>query len=160
MEKGKQIASVPLVQADTTLETVLQTLDGSFKHVRYYKSFGQGPHWKSYWTFKKYRTLFDIDHTMGFWIDITRADDFVVAGLVPEVTHIELGHGWNFVGYPSFIDRTLSQALSGVDWEKAQGYDYNPPFNLKKLFGSDVMTAGEGYWVWVEIAADWIVEAS
>jgi len=155
MEKGKQIASIPLAQADTTLETVLQTLDGSYKHVRYYKSSDQGPHWKSYWTFKKYRTLFDIDHTMGFWIDITKPDDLVVAGLVPEVTRIELGHGWNFVGYPSFIERTLSQALAGVDWEKAQGYDDNPPFNLKQLSGTDVMTAGEGYWVWVDLPQSW-----
>ena len=155
MEKGKQIASIPLAQADTTLETVLQTLDGSYKHVRYYKSSDQGPHWKSYWTFKRYRTLFDIDHTMGFWIDITKPDDLVVAGLVPEVTQIELGHGWNFVGYPSFIERTLSQALAGVDWEKAQGYDDNPPFNLKQLSGTDVMAAGEGYWVWVDLPQTW-----
>ena len=155
MEKGKQIASVPLVQADTTLETVLQTLDGSYKHVRYYKSSDQGPHWKSYWTFKRYRTLFDIDHTMGFWIEIVKADHLVVAGLVPEVTRIELDHGWNFVGYPSFIDRTLSQALAGVDWEKAQGYDDNPPFNLKQLSGTDVTTAGEGYWVWVDLPQTW-----
>ncbi|MEE9489758.1 MAG: hypothetical protein V3V91_04880, partial [Thermoplasmata archaeon] len=155
MEKGKQIASIPLAQADTTLETVLQTLDGSYKHVRYYKSSDQGPHWKSYWTFKKYRTLFDIDHTMGFWIDITKPDYLVVAGLVPEMTQIDLGHAWSFVGYPSFVDRTLSQALAEVDWEKAQGYDDNPPFNLKQLSGSDVMTAGEGYWVWVDLPQTW-----
>ncbi|MCJ2556795.1 MAG: hypothetical protein LN415_06760, partial [Candidatus Thermoplasmatota archaeon] len=102
---GKQIASIPLVQEDTTLEVVLRTLEGSYRHVRYYKSSDQSGHWKSYWTFKTYRTLFDIDHTMGFWIDIVKPDDLVVAGLVPEVTQIELGHGWNFVGYPSFTYR-------------------------------------------------------
>ncbi len=154
---GKQIASIPLVQEDTTLEVVLQTLDGSYKHVRYYKSSDQSNHWKSYWTFKTYRTLFDIDHTMGFWIDIVKPDDLVVAGLVPEVTQIELGHGWNFVGYPSFIERTLSQGLAGVDWVKAQGYDDNPPFNLKQLTGSDIMRAGEGYWVWVDVPQVWEV---
>jgi hypothetical protein len=97
-EEGKQIASIPLVQDDTTLEVVLQTLDGSYKHVRYYKSSDQSHHWKSYWTFKPYSTPFDIDHTMGFWIDMKKADYLVVAGLVPDVTQIELGHNWNFVG--------------------------------------------------------------
>ncbi|MFQ5910308.1 MAG: Ig-like domain-containing protein [Thermoplasmata archaeon] len=154
---GKQIASVPLVQENTTLEVVLQTLDGSFKHVRYYKSSDQSNHWKSYWTFKTYGTLFDIDHTMGFWIDIVKPDNLVVAGLVPEATQIELGHGWNFVSYPSFIARTLDQALSGVDWVKAQGYDDTPPFNLRQLSGSDVMTAGEGYWIWVDLPQTWEV---
>ncbi len=156
-ETGKQIASIPLVQEDTTLEVVLRTLEGSYKHVRYYKSSDQSGHWKSYWTFKTYRTLFDIDHTMGFWIDIVKPDDFVMAGLVPDVTQIELGYGWNFVGYPSFIERTLSQALAGVDWVKAQGYDDNPPFNLKQLTGSDILRAGEGYWVWVDVPQVWEV---
>ncbi|MFQ6107197.1 MAG: Ig-like domain-containing protein [Thermoplasmata archaeon] len=156
-KEGKQIASIPLVQEDTTLETVLQTLDGSFRHVRYYKSSDQSHHWKSYWTFKTYRTLYDIDHKMAFWIDIVNADDLVVVGLVPEVTQIELGHGWNFVGYPSFIERTLSDALAGIDWEKAQGYDDNPPFNLRQLSGGDVMTPGGGYWVWVDLPQVWEV---
>jgi hypothetical protein len=92
---------------------------------------------------------------MGFWIDIIKPDYLVVAGLVPEVTHIELGHGWNFVEYPSFIDKTLTEALAGVDWEKAQGYDDRPPFNLKRLYGTDMMTTGEGYWVWVDHPQTW-----
>ncbi len=157
LKTGKQIASIPLVQEDTTLEVVLQTLDGSYKHVRYYKSSDQSKHWKSYWTFKTYRTLFDIDHTMGLWIDIMKPDDLVVAGLVPEVTQIDLGHGWNFVSYPSFIDRTVSYALAGIDWKKAQGYDDTPPFNLRQLSGSDMMTAGGGYWVWVDLPQTWEV---
>ena len=157
LEEGKQLASIPLIQDDTTLEVVLQTLAGSFKHVRYYKSSDQSHHWKSYWTFKTYRTLFDIDRTIGFWIDVTKADNLVVAGLVPDVTQIELGHNWNFVGYPSFVERTLSEALAAVDWEKAQGYDNTPPFNLKQLTASDVMRAGEGYWVWVDMPQVWEV---
>jgi len=157
LEEGKQIASIPLIQDDTTLEVVLQTLDGSYKHVRYYKSSDQSHHWKSYWTFKTYRTLFDVDHTMGFWIDMTKDDHLVVAGLVPDVTQIELGHGWNFVGYPSFIERTVAQALAGVDWEKAQGYNDVPPFHLRQLTVSDIMRAGEGYWVWVDLPQVWEV---
>lgn len=157
LEEGKQIVSIPLIQEDTTLEVVLQSLDGSYKHVRYYKSSDQSDHWKSYWTFKTYRTLFDIDHTMGFWIDITRADDLVVAGLVPEVTQIALSHEWNFVGYPSFVERSVSNALAGMDWLKIQGYDDVPPFNLRQMTGNDMMQAGEGYWIWVDLPQTWEV---
>lgn len=156
-EEGKQIASIPLVQEDTTLEVVLQTLEGSYKHIRYYKSSDQSHHWKSYWTFKTYRTLFEIDHTMGFWIDIARADYLVVAGLVPEVTYIALGHEWNFVGYPSFLERRVSNALARIDWMKVQGYNDVPPFHLKQLTGNDIMRACEGYWVWVDLPQVWEV---
>lgn len=157
LEEGKQIASIPLVQEDTTLEVVLQTLEGCYKHVRYYKSSDQSHHWKSYWTFKTYRTLFEINHTMGFWIDMTRDDHLVVAGLVPDVTGIALGHGWNFVGYPSFLERRVSEALADVDWMKVQGYNDVPPFHLNQLTGNDSMRAGEGYWIWVDLPQVWEV---
>ncbi|MCK4457426.1 MAG: Ig-like domain-containing protein [Thermoplasmata archaeon] len=157
IEKGKHLASVPLVQEDTTLEVVLQTLAGSFKHVRYYKSSDQSDHWKTYWTFKTYGTLFDIDHKMGFWIDMTKDDHLVVAGLVPEMTQIELGHNWNLVSYPSFIDRTVSDALAGIDWVKVQGWGATPPYHQKQMSASDIMTAGEGYWIWVDLPQVWVV---
>ncbi|MCJ2670282.1 MAG: Ig-like domain-containing protein [Candidatus Thermoplasmatota archaeon] len=151
LEKGKHLASVPLLQEDTTLEVVLQTLAGSFKHVRYYKSSDQNNHWKTYWTFKTYRTLFDIDHRMGFWIDMTKDDHLVVVGLVPEMTQIELGHNWNLVGYPSFIDRTVSDALAGIDWKKVQGWGATPPHHQKQMSSNDIMRAGKGYWIWVDL---------
>lgn len=151
LEKGKHLASVPLVQEGTTLEAVLQTLAGSFKHVRYYKSSDQSDHWKTYWTFKTYRTLFDIDHRMGFWIDMTKDDHLVVAGLVLEMTQIALGHNWNLVSYPSFIDRTVSDALAGIDWMKVQGWGATPPHHQKHMSANDVMRAGEGYWVWADL---------
>ncbi len=157
LEKGKHLASVPLVQEDTTLEVVLQTLAGSFKHVRYYKSSDQSDHWKTYWTFKTYGTLFDLDHKMGFWIDMTKDDHLVVAGLVPEMTEIELEHNWNLVGYPSFIDRTVSDALAGIDWQKVQGWGATPPNHQKQMGASDIMTAGEGYWIWVDLPQTWEV---
>jgi len=155
IEKGKHLASVPLVQEDTTLEVVLQTLAGSFKHVRYYKSSDQSDHWKTYWTFKTYGTLFDIDHRMGFWIDMTKDDHLVVAGLVPEMTQIELGHNWNLVGYPSFIDRTVSEALAGIDWQKVQGWGDTPPYHQKHMGTSDIMRAGEAYWIWIDLPQVW-----
>jgi hypothetical protein len=154
---GNWTGQAGLVQEDTTLEVVLQTLAGSFKHVRYYKSSDQSDHWKTYWTFKTYRTLFDIDHKMGFWIDMTKDDHLVVAGLVPEMTQIELGHNWNLVGYPSFIDRTVSEALAGIDWKKVQGWGNTQPYHQKQMSGSDIMTAGEGYWIWVDLPQVWEV---
>lgn len=157
LEAGKRIASIPLIQDDETLETVLQSLDGSYNHVRYYKSSDQSHHWKSYWTFKRYHTLYDINHRMGFWIQITRDDHLVVAGLVPEVTEIELGHGWNFVGYPCFTPMPIMDALADVDYKMVDGYSDTPPYHLRHLSSSDIMIADEGYWVWVDPPQIWLL---
>jgi hypothetical protein len=94
---------------------------------------------------------------MGFWIQITKDDYLVVAGLVPEFVEIGLGHGWNFVGYPSFTDRTVSDALSSLDWKKIDGYSDAPPYHLAHLNPGDIMTAGEGFWIWVDTPQVWIV---
>jgi hypothetical protein len=157
LEKGKRIASIPLVQDDETLETVLQSMDGSYDHVRYYRSSDQSDHWKSYWTFKHHRDLYYINHEMGFWIRVKKDDHLVVAGLVPEVTEIDFGHQWNFVGYPSFVSMQIMDALADVDYEKVDGYDETPPFHLKHLTDTDMMVAGEGYWVWVDVPQTWYV---
>lgn len=155
IETGRKLASIPLIQDDTTLEVVLQTINGSYNHVRYYKSSDQSDHWKSYWTFKTYRDLFEIDHTMGFWIEMTRADSLVVAGLVPGVTAVELRNGWNLVSYPSFTASTVQGALSTIDWKMIDGYSDIAPYHLRHLDSTDFMTPGEGYWIWVDLDQIW-----
>ncbi len=155
IETGRRLASIPLIQDDTTLEVVLQTLNGSYNHVRYYRSSDQSDHWKSYWTFKTYRDLFEIDHTMGFWIEMTGADSLVVAGLVPGVTAVELRNGWNLVSYPSFTASTVQGALSTIDWKMIDGYSDIAPYHLRHLDSTDFMTPGEGYWIWVDLDQIW-----
>ncbi|MFQ5909568.1 MAG: PKD domain-containing protein [Thermoplasmata archaeon] len=157
LEAGRRIASVPLIQDDEALETVLQSLSGSYNHVRYYKSSDQSDHWKSYWTFKYHRDLYYINHGMGFWIKMTKDDHLVVAGLVPGATETDLGHQWNFVGYPCFTPMQVQEALAGVDYKTVDGYDDTPPFHLAHMGDTDMMVAGEGYWVWVDLPQTWMV---
>ncbi|MEE9506943.1 MAG: hypothetical protein V3V98_07360 [Thermoplasmata archaeon] len=157
LEAGKRIASVPLVQANEALKVVLGSLSGSYNHVRYYKSSDQKDHWKCYWTFKTYRDLYHINHQMGFWIQMTKDDRLVVAGLVPDVTEIHLNHQWNFVGYPSFMAMQIQEALADVDYKMVDGYGDTPPFHLVHLADTDMMVAGEGYWVWVGSSQTWFV---
>jgi hypothetical protein len=158
MGVGPRLVSIPLVQNDETLETVLQSLDGSYDHVRHYRSSDPVDHWNSFWTAKAYRDFYTIDHRIGLWIRMTRDDHLVVAGLVPGSTGIELGKGWNHVGYPSFINRTVIDALSEVDWTAVDGYSDTPPYHLRHLDASDFMAAGEGFWIRVDLPQVWHVE--
>jgi len=55
--------------------------------------------------------LQNLDHTMGFWINMTEADTLVLTGSAPETTNILLSTGWNLVGYPSIDTQVLPDAL-------------------------------------------------
>jgi parallel beta-helix repeat protein len=157
LTSGWKFVSIPLEQYDTSLETVLQTLD--FDQVRYYNASDIKDNWKGYWTFKSYKgDLKDIDHKMGFWVHVTNDDYLTTAGLVPVSTGIMLYEGWNMVGYPSFINRTIDEALQWIPWTSVEGFDPNlPPFHLKKLLPTDIMSAGNAYWIEVTGNNIWIV---
>lgn len=92
---------------------------------------------------------------MALWIDAPVDTSIVVAGKVPTAAVIQLQQGWNFVGYPSFIMRSVGEALSGIDYERIEGYDAKPPEHLKLLWDNDNLVAGYGYWIKVGTAATW-----
>lgn len=157
MEEGMRTLSIPLVQAGSDVGSVLQTLEGSYEYVRHYDSADQTDCWKSYWSLKPYRDLLGIDHSMGLWIKMTKADDLVVAGLVPESTAISLNQGWNFVSYPSLTERQVGDVFSTLEYKAVQGYSDSPPYYLENKIEVSAMRPGEGYWVWVDSPQMWIV---
>ena len=154
LNEGLQLASIPLTQSNAALEVVLQTLKGSYEFVRSYNPSNQTDSWKSYWTFKTYGDLYEIDEKMGFWIKMTKEDDLVVAGKVPNTT-IHLLQGWNLVSYPSFIEKTVGDSLSGIDYVMVNGFGDISPFYTVELVESDLMRPGEGYWIWVDSDQIW-----
>jgi hypothetical protein len=82
------------------------------------------------------------------WIEMIASDILTVAGRVPLETSIQLYEGWNFVSYTSFTDRSVSEALDGIPYEQVEGFDESvPPYYLKTLSDSDIMSAGRGYWM-------------
>jgi hypothetical protein len=88
---------------------------------------------------------------------MTSHDNLTVVGEVPHNTTIQLYKGWNFVGYPSFTDRTVGDALNGLPYEQVEGYENSPPYYLRILSDSDVMTAGCGYWIRVAEDCTWMI---
>jgi parallel beta-helix repeat protein len=147
--------SFPVIQWNNSLPEVLKTLD--FDYVRYYNSSNPNDPWKSYYKNKPFNDLNYLDYKMGFWINLLSDDNFTVAGLVPKYTVIPLYSSWNMVGYPSFTNRTVSEALAGIPWTAVEGFDPTPPYYLKKLSGNDTMSVGNAYWIEVSNNAIWNV---
>jgi hypothetical protein len=113
--------------------------------------------------------LMKINNTMALWFYLTSSDQFVTAGRVPVSTDIPLYEGWNFVGFPSFSNSTLDDALNPVNWEAIRSFeagdpkmDYwkhnytEKPDHMKDPFE---MKTGYGYWILVAEESTWTVFA-
>ncbi len=158
LASGPNLVSVPLIQSNESIETVLQTVE--YDKAWHYDSSSQ--EWKWHMTSKGYRKgLFNINPTMGIWVNVTENSNLTVAGIVPAQTTIQLHKGWNLVSFPSFnATYAVSDLKADVDATMVEGYDLALPNFLRVLGDAEVLQAGESYWVSVEAEADWIVEVS
>ncbi len=156
MATGMVLMSVPVVVSDTSMSTVFQTI--SYVRIIYYDAnAGKRHNWKTFDTRKPYSDKFDVDHTMAVWVEVTADSYFTVAGMVPHETVINLVVGWNFVGYPSFFDRTVMETIV-VHHQTTEAFDpTDPPWYLQRLSDADLMTAGEGYWIHVSEDFSWVL---
>ncbi len=154
---GMELISIPVVMSDTGIQTVFQTAD--INRIIYYDAMaGKRHNWKTFDTRKPYNSLTDVDETMALWIDVKSDSHLIVAGLVPAETTISLVVGWNFVGYASFTDSAMGTTLAGAKKQKVEGYDSSdPPWYLRKLSESDIMSFGNGYWIHVSEDFLWTV---
>ncbi|HYS72283.1 MAG TPA: NosD domain-containing protein, partial [Thermoplasmata archaeon] len=152
---GPHLLSIPVRVSDTRIDAVLQTVVWDRART-YVNPSGQGKNWLVNDKAKPWADLTDVQAGMALWLSVGRASDLVVAGIVPAPVTIHLDVGWNFVGYESFVDRTVADALSGAKVQTVEGFDAtNAPFNLRRLADSDVLHAGDGLWVHVSEPFDW-----
>jgi len=152
---GKCLVSIPLILNDTRISTVLQTL--KLNAAWYYNNSDYINPWKSWNPSKSINDLKTVNHTMALWINLNDDSNLTVAGIVPKATDIYLKTGWNFVGYPSFIERYVADTLSGVNIERIEGYSQLLPENLKIYSDSEIMKPGYGYWIKVGTDTTWTV---
>lgn len=158
LNQGKHLVSIPLIQEDESAPIVLQTLSYDVA----WSCDSVNKEWKKYSPFRNYNDLLEIDHRIGFWVNVTRESNLTVAGLVPTVTTINLSEGWNLVGFPSFNSSyTVADLKAEVGAIRAEGFDPSlPPFQLRVLGDTEVLQTREAYWMKVDADVDWIVEVS
>lgn len=156
---GMNLISIPLIQSNETIRTVLRTVD--FDSVWHYDSSNQ--RWKWFSHVKPYfGELLKLNYAMSVWLDVTRDSNLTVAGLVPLVTNIDLVPGWNLVGYPSF-NTTLSVAdlKADIGARKVEGFSSaSSPYFLSELSDIDALQTGFGYWIYMDAPAVWVVDNS
>ncbi|MCK4457461.1 MAG: right-handed parallel beta-helix repeat-containing protein [Thermoplasmata archaeon] len=158
---GPNLVSIPLIQSNESIERVLQTVE--YDKAWYYDSLDQ--EWKWHMPFKGYRRgLWNLNHTMGVWVNVTGASRLTVAGVVPTQTSIHLFKGWNLVSFPSFkTSYTVADLKDETGATRVEGLETMPPWpssRLRVLGDAEVLQAGDGYWVRVGADTDWIIQVS
>jgi hypothetical protein len=102
-------------------------------------------------------TLTAMDEQHGYWLRTTGPESLTLSGVRLLTTAIPLCAGWNLIGYPSGVGKSVTEVLAGIDgqydlvyaydasdtgdpWEK---YDPNAPV------GNDLKTMRPwlGYWI-------------
>ncbi len=165
---GWNFISIPLVQNDETITTVLDDSWGdgatTWSEAYWYDATDSTDHWKHYNTATS--TLADlttIDHEIGFWIKITSLGDgdLTFAGDYPVSTTINLKAGWNLIGYPAQNDTAYDIASMKGDVTGillVEGYDSGGTYLLQSLADPYVLKRGEAYWVKVSGDVSWTID--
>jgi parallel beta-helix repeat protein len=163
--EGWNLISIPFIQSDTNLGTVLSSISGSYDAVQWYNVSDNKDHWKHHHILKPpiWNDLKEISHKIGFWIHITEPGGviFEYSGLKPAVNQtITLHPGWNLVGYPSLSDKLRLDALNniifGSDVDAIWTYD-TALHKWEEMTKLDYFERGRGYWIHSKVTKTWDV---
>jgi parallel beta-helix repeat protein len=163
--KGWNLISIPFIQSDMNIGTVLSSIAGSYDSVWWYNVSDTSHTWGLNNTSKPpyMNDLDSIDHTIGFWIHITQPGGrlFKYPGVQPTQNQtITFYPGWNMVGYPSLSNRNRTAALNNITFgsEVDSIWTYNAATQRwDEISPSDYFEVGRGYWIHSKVTKVWDV---
>jgi spore germination protein YaaH len=159
---GWNLVSFPLVQADTSVQTVLESIAGKYDRVMWYNPRTPTDRWWQYnanWP-AALNDLKNLNHTMGFWLNVTTAPATLnVTGTVPSSTGVPMRAGWNQIGYPAQDDTsyTVGQLKAATGATFVEGFNATATYKTSVLQDTAVLKRGRGYWVYVVADTVWTV---
>ncbi len=151
---GMQLVSLPLIPSDTSITSILQTLN--WRTVRTFVATSAADPWKARYA-RGTGDLLTATAGMALWVDLIAPDDFVVAGQIPLSTTVTLVPGWNFIGYGSFIVRVANVALAPFGLTRLEGYSSSGQYNLQAIVLTTNLQPGSGYWALLGSGGPWTV---
>lgn len=162
---GWNLISLPVIQSNNSLDSVLASITGSYDAVQWYNASDNSDNWKHNHKLKPnyLNDLDGIDHGIGFWIHITELGGvlFEYQGSQPTQNQtITLHPGWNMVGYPSLTNYNRTKGLNNLTFDTyvdaIQWYDVATK-SWHFMDQDDFFVPGRGYWVHSKIEAEWEV---
>jgi parallel beta-helix repeat protein len=162
--QGWNLISIPLIQEDKNLPSVLGSIDTWYDAVQWFDTTDSVDLWKHHKIGKPFgNDLFDLNETMGFWVHIIEPRDiiFVYNGTEAAVNQtIDLNVGWNQVGYPSLTSYNRTEGLNGLDFgteiNAIQWFDAATK-TWHFMGPDDNFIPGRGYWMHSKVDVEWKV---
>ncbi len=157
---GVSLISVPVLQADSTLTVVLQTLLAPTPLRGAWTYDGCTAAWSTYSSARPpgQNGLRTVTHRQGVYVDLAAADRFSVAGVLLTITRIQLCAGWNLVPFPSFGSMTAGQVMTATGASAVLTFDPTAvPGQTRTMVAGDPLLPGRGYWIVVSLATNWDV---
>ena len=159
LQPGLNLVSIPLVPIGSGITSVLSTIDPFYRAVWTYDPVANT--WKTWHRGEPSNGLTSLDLRMGFWVDVTGSSSrlLTVQGVPPTSTPIGLVAGYNLVGFPSAQTTVTVGAVKaatgatmivGFSGSAAPGY-------TRVMADNEVLLAGNGYYLYVPVAATWTV---
>jgi hypothetical protein len=165
LHEGWNLISIPYIQPDTNIDSVLSPIADSYDAVQWYNVTDSTDLWKHNHILKPshMNDLTEINHSMGFWIHITEPGGviFEYSGIKPTQNQsIPIHPSWNLVGYPSLTNHNrthgLNNVMYGPDVDAIQWYDASTQ-SWHFMGPDDLFLPGRGYWVHSKVEASWDV---
>jgi parallel beta-helix repeat protein len=165
LDPGWNLVSLTRIQSDTKLQTVLQSIEGLYDTVQWYNVADSNDPWKHYHVSKpsSINDLKELNHTMGFWLDITDSQGAIVVVLGDELIANQsfvIYPGWNLIGYPSnsrkLRDNALNNLNFGSEVDRVEKYNATTK-RIEEVASSDYFEMGQAYWIHSKVEKVWNV---
>ena len=162
LTQGWNLVSLPLVQGNTSLQSCLASIAGSYDRVQLYDGSSSNP-WKQYYAGWQpaLSDLSQLNHSVAFWLNVTTPSATLnVSGTLPSSTTIILRQGWNMVGYPARNDSsyTVGQLRTATGATIVEGFNGSATYRTSALPDARIMKRGEGYWAYAPGPTTWTVD--
>ncbi|MBI5001168.1 MAG: amidase domain-containing protein [Euryarchaeota archaeon] len=163
LTQGWNLVSLPLVQANSSLQSCLASIAGSYDRTQFYDSSSTINQWRQYYSGWQpaLNDLSQLNHSIAFWLNVTAPSATLnVTGTLPSSTAIVLRQGWNMVGYPARNDSsyTVGQLKTATGATIVEGFNGSATYKTSVLPDSRIMKRGEGYWVYAPAPTTWMVD--
>ncbi len=156
---GLNLVSIPITPIGTSIAAVLASIDPWYRAVWTFDP-ATGT-WKTWHRGEPSNTLTVLDLKMGFWVEITGSGPVTLTlqGVPPTTTSIGLARGYNLVGFPSSrTDVSVASVKAATGATMIVGFSGSAaPGYTRVLADSEILAAGNGYYLYVPAAATWIV---
>jgi hypothetical protein len=170
--KGWNMVSIPPFSLSVTISDMLANIAGQYDAVQVYDAQDpSGDYWKHYNPGKRsdLNDLISVNIIQGFWILMKNDAILIPAHMDPTTdpifvanggsTAVDLVAGWNFVVYPSVVNRLVGPALTGVTYDIVWAFDGTQwDYNDGVSGGLAQFELGMGYWIHCPSIGTWNVD--